>query len=60
LAGVLQSAFSDVSPDTAVEEVEEWYTSKPYTFEPVRMVPQGSETDRRFPNIWMLLPVHGE
>lgn len=60
LAKVLQSSFSDVSPDTAIgEEVEEWHTSKPYTFEPVRMVARGSEIDQRFPTIWMLLPVHG-
>ena len=60
LAKVLQSAFSDVSLDTEVsEEVENWYTSKPYTFEPVRMVPRGPEIDQRFPTIWMLLPVHG-
>lgn len=60
LAKVLQSAFSNVSLDTEVsEEVENWYTSKPYTFEPVRMVPRGPEIGQRFPTIWMLLPVHG-
>jgi hypothetical protein len=59
LAKVLQSAFSDVSLDASVdEEVEEWYTSKPYTFEPVRMVTRGTEIDQRFPTIWMLLPAH--
>ncbi|CEJ53706.1 hypothetical protein PMG11_00054 [Penicillium brasilianum] len=59
LAKVLQSSVSDVCPDTAIrEEVEDWYTSKPYTFEPVRMVARGSEIDQRFPTIWMLLPVH--
>jgi hypothetical protein len=61
LAKVLQSAFSDVSLDASVdEEVEEWYTSKPYTFEPVRMVTRGTEIDQRFPTIWMLLPAHGK
>lgn len=61
LAKVLQSAFSDESPDTAIGvEVEDWCTSKPYTFEPVRMVQRGPEIERRFPTIWMLLPVHGK
>jgi hypothetical protein len=60
LAKVLQSSVSDVCPDTTIgEEVEDWYTSKPDTFEPVRMVARGSEIDQRFPTIWMLLPVHG-
>ncbi|KAJ5444797.1 uncharacterized protein N7458_008669 [Penicillium daleae] len=59
LAKVLQSAFSDVSPDNSIDvEVENWVTSKPYTFEPVRMVARGTEIDQRFPSIWMLLPVH--
>jgi hypothetical protein len=61
LAKVLQSAFSDVSPDNSIDvEVENWVTSKPYTFEPVRMVARGKEIDQRFPSIWMLLPVHGK
>ncbi|KAJ6086270.1 hypothetical protein N7486_010551 [Penicillium sp. IBT 16267x] len=59
LAKVLQSAFSDSSMvNTINEEVESWFTLKPLTFEPVRLVPRGSESDRRFPTIWMLLPVH--
>lgn len=61
LAKVLQSAFSDVSPDNSIDvEVENWVTSKPYTFEPVRMVARGTEIDQRFPSIWMLLPVQGK
>lgn len=60
LAKVLQTAFSETSAaNTMHEQVENWYTSKPHTFEPVRIVPRGSEIDRRFPTIWMLLPVHG-
>jgi hypothetical protein len=60
LAKVLQSAFSDSSMvDTINDEVEAWFKSKPLTFEPVRLVPRGPESDRRFPAIWMLLPVHG-
>lgn len=60
LAKVLQSAFSNQPAAGAMQEqVEAWYTSKPHTFEPVRVIPRGSEIDRRFPTIWMLLPVHG-
>ncbi|KAJ5784293.1 uncharacterized protein N7503_009505 [Penicillium pulvis] len=59
LAKVLQSAFSDSSiVNTINDKVEAWFSSKPLTFEPVRLVPRGSESDRRFPAIWMLLPVH--
>ncbi|KAJ5914930.1 hypothetical protein N7504_003813 [Penicillium tannophilum] len=59
LAKVLQSAFSDSSiVNTINDKVEAWFGSKPLTFEPVRLVPRGSESDRRFPAIWMLLPVH--
>lgn len=60
LAKVLQIAFSE-SPVLNVinEEVEEWFCSKPHTFEPLRVMPRGSSLDRRFPTIWMLLPVHG-
>lgn len=61
LAKVLQRAFSDSSMvNTINDEVEAWFSSKPLTFEPVRLVPRGSVSDRRFPAIWMLLPVHGE
>lgn len=60
LAKVLQSAFSNEPAASAMQEqVEGWYASKPHTFEPVRTVPRGSDIDRRFPIIWMLLPVHG-
>lgn len=60
LAKVLQSAFPDLPAANAMhEQVEEWYASKPHTFEPIRVVPRGSEIERRFPTIWMLLPVHG-
>lgn len=60
LAKVLQTAFSDLTAAGAMhEQVEEWYTAKPHTFEPVRVVPRGPEIGRRFPAIWMLLPVHG-
>lgn len=61
LAKALQSAFSDsLVVNTINDEVEAWFSSKPPTFEPVRLVTRGLESDRRFPAIWMLLPVHGK
>lgn len=60
LAKVLQSAFSDLpAADAMHEQVEDWYTSKPHTFEPIRILARGPEIEQRFPTIWMLLPVHG-
>lgn len=59
LARVLQNAFSDPAATIQIQhEVEEWYTAKPSSFEPVRVVPRGM--NQRFPQIWMLLPVHGK
>ncbi|KAJ6100263.1 hypothetical protein N7467_001798 [Penicillium canescens] len=59
LAKVLQSAFTDSATAHGIgAEIDEWYSTKPYTFEPVRFVPRGPEPDQRFPTIWMLLPVH--
>ncbi|KAJ5319777.1 hypothetical protein N7508_000060 [Penicillium antarcticum] len=59
LAKVLQSAFTDCTTAHGIgAEIDEWYSTKPYTFEPVRSVPRGLESDQRFPTIWMLLPVH--
>ncbi|KAJ5645913.1 hypothetical protein N7490_002285 [Penicillium lividum] len=59
LAKVLQAAFSDSSVvNTINEEVDAWFSSKPLTFEPVRVIPCEAGHDRRFPSIWMLLPVH--
>ena len=62
LAKVLQSAFSEPSElDLSMinGEVEAWYASKPHTFQPVQETPRGTGLDRRFPLIWMILPVHG-
>jgi hypothetical protein len=62
LAKVVQSAFSrpsEVELNMIDDEVEVWYASKPHAFRPVRVEPCGPELDRRFPLIWMLLPVHG-
>lgn len=60
LAKVVQSAFTDPTMAHGVQhEIEEWYSSKPDTFDPVRSAPRGAEPDRRFPTIWLLLPVHG-
>ena len=61
LAKALQGAFSDHSMSRSIgEEVQEWFAMKPHTFEPIRVVPRGAELNRRFPAIWMLLPVHGK
>ena len=60
LAKVVQSAFTDPTMAHGVQhEIEEWYSNKPDTFDPVRSAPRGPESDRRFPTIWLLLPVHG-
>ncbi|PYH91268.1 hypothetical protein BO71DRAFT_359836 [Aspergillus ellipticus CBS 707.79] len=62
LAKVLRSAFNQVSESTELQniarEVEEWNASKPPSFEPLRALPRGKELSRRFPEVWMLLPVH--
>lgn len=61
LAKALQDVFAKNSSSKSIdEEVQEWYANKPHTFEPIRVVPRGSEIENRFPAIWMLLPVHGE
>jgi hypothetical protein len=61
LAKVLQGAFTDCATAHGITaEIDEWYSTKPYTFEPVRFIPRGPEPDQRFPTIWMLLPVHGK
>lgn len=60
LAKALQGAFAENTSSKSIdEEVQDWYTTKPPTFEPIRVVPRESEIDKRFPTIWMLLPVHG-
>ncbi|KAJ5753362.1 uncharacterized protein N7511_007515 [Penicillium nucicola] len=59
LAKVLQSAFTDCGTAHGIRaEIDEWYSTKPYTFAPVRSIPRGPEPDRRLPTLWMLLPVH--
>lgn len=63
LAKVLRSAFSAPSElDLSMinDEVEAWYASKPHTFQPVQVAPRNPGLDRRFPLIWMILPVHGK
>lgn len=44
--------------DEARAELEEWYDSKPSTFNPT-WVGSGSGEARRLPEIWMLLPCNG-
>jgi hypothetical protein len=61
LAKVVQSAFTDSTVANSIkQEIEEWYSSKPHTFDPIRSAQRGQEVDKRLPTIWMLLPVHGE
>ncbi|KAJ5375827.1 hypothetical protein N7517_007833 [Penicillium concentricum] len=59
LANVLQGAFTNSTIAHGTDhEIEEWYSTKPHTFDPVRSVPQGPGPDQRLPTMWMLLPVH--
>ncbi|KAJ5505153.1 hypothetical protein N7463_008027 [Penicillium fimorum] len=59
LANVLQGAFTNSTITHGIDhEIEEWYSTKPHTFDPVRSVPQGPGPDQRLPTMWMLLPVH--
>lgn len=41
------------------QEVERWFNAKPNTFNPIRLIPRTQQRGQRFPNIWMLLPIHG-
>ncbi|GIK05574.1 hypothetical protein Aspvir_009687 [Aspergillus viridinutans] len=67
LARILSCAFNEgnqtsrsyASLKHLETEVDDWNASKPQTFQPVHFVPRGKESDRRFPSIWTLLPVHG-
>ncbi|KNG85371.1 hypothetical protein ANOM_005957, partial [Aspergillus nomiae NRRL 13137] len=64
LAKVLKHAFNHdrtVSHSILEEigkEIEKWNTGKPPTFQPIQYVPRSNEVHRRFPGVWMLLPVH--
>ncbi|KAJ5598810.1 hypothetical protein N7537_008894 [Penicillium hordei] len=58
LANILQGAFTDSTITHEADQIEEWYSAKPHTFDPVRSIPQGSGPDQRLPTMWMLLPVH--
>lgn len=40
-------------------EVDAWYNTKPYTFDPIHFMPRAQQSNQRFPSLWMLLPVHG-
>ncbi|KAL5358444.1 hypothetical protein BJX96DRAFT_173445 [Aspergillus floccosus] len=44
--------------DNLEEEIEHWNTRKPRSFRPIHFVPRGKDLLQRFPEIWMLLPVH--
>ncbi|GKZ32514.1 hypothetical protein AbraIFM66950_001983 [Aspergillus brasiliensis] len=64
LAKVLKCAFNQVSSpeytalQSIAQEVEDWNTRKPPSFHPLRMLPRGKDVFCRFPEVWMLLPVH--
>ncbi|KAK6837143.1 hypothetical protein RU639_001045 [Aspergillus parasiticus] len=64
LAKVLKYAFNynrTVNPSMLEDigkEIENWNTKKPSTFQPIQYVPRSNEVHRRFPGVWMLLPVH--
>ncbi|RHZ60643.1 hypothetical protein CDV55_101081 [Aspergillus turcosus] len=66
LARILSCAFnaenrtrrSHASLKGLEKEVDDWNASKPRTFQPVHFVPREKDFNRRFPSIWMLLPVH--
>ncbi|KAJ5501086.1 hypothetical protein N7527_012207 [Penicillium freii] len=58
LANILQCAFTESTITHEADQVEEWYSTKPHTFDPVRSIPQGPGPDQRLPTMWMLLPVH--
>ncbi|KAJ5847206.1 hypothetical protein N7455_011163 [Penicillium solitum] len=60
LANILQGAFTDSTITHGADQIEEWYSTKPHTFDPVRSIPQGPGPDQRLPTMWMLLPVHGD
>lgn len=65
LAKVLKYAFNydrTVNPSRLEDigkEIENWNARKPSTFQPIQYVPRSNEVHRRFPGVWMLLPVHG-
>ncbi|KAF7595092.1 hypothetical protein BBP40_007296 [Aspergillus hancockii] len=65
LAKLLKYAFNyNHTADPAMlegirEEIENWNIRKPRTFEPIHYIPRNSELHRIFPEVWMLLPVHG-
>ncbi|GMG30872.1 unnamed protein product [Aspergillus oryzae var. brunneus] len=65
LAKVLKYAFNydrTVNPSRLEDigkEIENWNARKPSTFQPIQYVPRSNEVHRKFPGVWMLLPVHG-
>ncbi|OOO04606.1 hypothetical protein OAory_01109430 [Aspergillus oryzae] len=64
LAKVLKYAFNydrTVNPSRLEDigkEIENWNARKPSTFQPIQYVPRSNEVHRKFPGVWMLLPVH--
>ncbi|PYH37599.1 uncharacterized protein BO87DRAFT_450815, partial [Aspergillus neoniger CBS 115656] len=64
LAKVLKCAFNQMSSpeytalQSIAQEVEDWNARKPPSFHPLRELPRGKDVSCRFPEMWMLLPVH--
>jgi hypothetical protein len=66
LAKALSCAFHPESNADAAalqqisEEIEDWERNKPASFQPIFFESPSREESRAFPQIWMLLPFHGE
>lgn len=65
LAKVLSCAFSETAGYNNAElqqldqEIEDWKSTRPISFDPIRFVPPSEKQNGKFPIIWMLSPFHG-
>lgn len=65
LAQIAACAFIESSEtrtsrlEDAAKHIDEWYRERPSTFDPIRHVPRDLTSGRVLPEIWMLLPCHG-
>ena len=66
LARVLSCAFLENSTSNNAilqqlnDEVENWGSTKPVSFDPIKFRPPAQEIQSRYPTIWMLSPFHGK
>lgn len=64
LARLLSCAFLEHSASNSAmlqqlnDEVENWRSTKPVSFDPIKFRPPAQEIRDRFPTIWMLSPFH--